>query len=112
MAIKHLPIAEFRRLGFLQEANRQFFHPLGLALEITREEDGTERISGVWDFRDDPEGVMFTDLSDDDAREKAAHVAALRESKRAAREALFFGDIVQPLGAVTKAPELPADPTP
>lgn len=32
--IKYMDVAEFRELGFLQEANRQFFHPLGLALSV------------------------------------------------------------------------------
>ena len=41
--------------GYLQEANRQFFHPLGLALAL---EDGALR---VWDCRDDPEGICFAD---------------------------------------------------
>ncbi len=54
--IKRIDIKEFREAGYLQEANRRFFHPLGLALEITRHEDGTETLSGVWDYRDDPEG--------------------------------------------------------
>lgn len=39
---KRMPIAEFSRLGYLQEANRQFFHPHGLALEITRITDQVE----------------------------------------------------------------------
>lgn len=33
---KYIDVAEFRELGFLQEANRQFFHPLGLALSVVR----------------------------------------------------------------------------
>ena len=32
--IKHMDIKEFREQGFLQEANRLYFHPLGLALEV------------------------------------------------------------------------------
>lgn len=35
-------VKEFREEGYLQEANRQFFHPLGLALEIIVLPDGTE----------------------------------------------------------------------
>jgi len=31
---EYLDIGEFRRLGFLQEANRQFFHPHGLTLGV------------------------------------------------------------------------------
>lgn len=106
--VKYMDMDEFRDAGFLQEANRRFFHPLGIALEWndgwTREglsnflvnvmrreaaaaaedpeqitiedvhpitiemlwrfisEAGLDkpRISGVWDYRDDPEGVVFS----------------------------------------------------
>ncbi len=58
--IKRMDIKEFREEGFLQEANRQFFHPLGLALEIIiDDETGVCRLGGVWDYRDDPEGMIF-----------------------------------------------------
>jgi hypothetical protein len=90
--IQHIDITEFRETGFLQEANRQFFHPHGLAMEITIVDEegwsdkgkfiqtiidrgvsaedaiaalnliyppGSEFISGIWDDRDDPEGVWF-----------------------------------------------------
>jgi hypothetical protein len=57
--IKYIDIKEFRERGYLQEANRRFFHPLGLSLEITSEEDGSEHLSGVWDLREDPEGIIF-----------------------------------------------------
>jgi hypothetical protein len=66
--IKHMDVAEFRRQGFLQEANRQFFHPLGLALEITQRPDGSEFLSGVWDYRNDPEGVVFTEGTIEEAK--------------------------------------------
>lgn len=63
-----LDISEFRRLGYLQEVNRQFLHPLGLALEVVVEEDGTERLGGIWDYRDDPEGIFFGEDIIDRAR--------------------------------------------
>jgi hypothetical protein len=59
---KYMDITEFREKGYLQEVNRLFFHPLGLALEITSSDEGEdfeEFISGVWDYRDDPEGIVF-----------------------------------------------------
>ena len=34
MTTKTIPLTELRDAGYLQEANRQFFHPLGLALTI------------------------------------------------------------------------------
>ncbi len=57
--VKYMDLQEFVDEGFLQEANRQFFHPLGLALEVDTSGDGPPTLSGVWDYRDDPEGVMF-----------------------------------------------------
>lgn len=61
--IKYISAREFRDEGYLQEANRRFFHPLGLALEMHWPKDGEDDrafISGVWDYRDDPEGIYFT----------------------------------------------------
>lgn len=84
MSIKYMNIKEFREKGFLQEANRLFFHPLGLALEIEiNVEDRSEKISGVWDYRDDPEGVLFGEdmLSPD----KAQRINELRMSKQIIR---------------------------
>lgn len=85
--IKRIDIADFREQGFLQEANRQFFHPLGLAVEIVVEKDGTERLGGVWDYRDDPEGILYGE-GDVDAG-KVASVAAEAERHRIPREAIL-----------------------
>lgn len=57
--LKAMNIAEFREKGYLQEINRRFLHPLGLALVTECEEDGQTKIIGVWDSRDDPEGITF-----------------------------------------------------
>lgn len=96
--IKRIPITEFVSEGYLQELNRQFLHPLGLALEIVREEDGTMQLGGVWDYRADPEGMLFADesLATDEARFKAVNVAAKRALKRRYR-VRQFGFNVQPL---------------
>lgn len=56
---KKMTVAEFREQGYLQELNRQFLHPLGLALEVVVENDGTERFGDVWDSRDDSEGMYY-----------------------------------------------------
>lgn len=80
----HMDITEFRELGFLQEVNRLFFHPLGLALETTVEEDGKEHISGLWDYRDDPEGIIYAPSVIDP--EKVQRVKEEREKHRQARE--------------------------
>jgi hypothetical protein len=58
---RHMSLDEFQQLGYLQEANRLFFHPRGLALEMVVERDGSMRLGGIWDYRDDPEGIVFAD---------------------------------------------------
>lgn len=89
--IKRIPIKEFRALGFLQEANRQFFHPHGLALEVVVDDlTGEERLGGVWDYRDDPEGVLFGNLDERD-RERAGSVLDERLRRLDARAELFGG---------------------
>jgi hypothetical protein len=57
--VKKMDIKEFREMGLLAEVNRTFFHPLGLALEIVIKEDGTEKLGGIWDYRNDPEGILY-----------------------------------------------------
>lgn len=106
--IKHIDIKEFRELGFLQEANRWFFHRLGLALEVVQEEDGTEHLGGIWDYRDDPEGVVFT--CDIDA-EKIERVSEEAHRHRAARIALM-GQVIQHSAVVLPEAEWPGPLTP
>lgn len=50
---------EFQRAGYLQEVNRQFLHPLGLALAVNVDDEGNWTFVGVKDARDDPEGFVF-----------------------------------------------------
>jgi hypothetical protein len=161
--IKHLDIKEFRELGFLQEANRLFFHPHGLALEVrvidsdwTDEEiaesewmqarmgeifhalrrdpevvkrfvaeghepaldgnaleeaaravcralwpKGSQFLSGVWDYREDPEGVVF---GDGETRANAERAAQERRRHYAARSKLFTGREDVPPGCLDVEP--------
>lgn len=66
MEIKKIDIKEFRESGYLQELNRRFLHPLGLALEIVINDDGLESLGGIWDYRDDKEGIYY-DISNSDS---------------------------------------------
>ena len=95
--IKRIDIKEFRELGYLQEVNRLFLHPLGLALEIVQEEDGTERLGGVWDYRKDPEGMAFAEetMKSQDSLDKAFHVHAERISRIPAREKIGYPSGIQ-----------------
>lgn len=94
--IKRMSIKEFRKFGFLQEANRQFFHPLGLALEVViNYGTGEEHLGGIWDYRDDPEGIRYEGFDDAD-RGKAQRVRELQEAKAQTR-LTALGYVVQPI---------------
>ena len=56
--VKRISIKEFRESGYLQELNRTFLHPLGLALEVVIDND-EEVLGGVWDYRKDKEGIYY-----------------------------------------------------
>jgi hypothetical protein len=84
---------EFRDKGYLQELNRQFLHPLGLALEVELLTDGTERFGDVWDYRKDSEGMIY-DVELIDSK-KAKRIADEQAAKREVRE-LRFGFDIQP----------------
>lgn len=129
---KYLDVGEFQRLGFLQEANRLFFHLHGLALEITMVDEegwseessfvlriadaiheaeetgpnarsyralareiadrlhppGSVFLSGVWDVRDDPEGVVMGSWSEEQV-DRAHAVAEERAHHTVARAEMF-----------------------
>lgn len=68
--IKRIDIKEFREQGYLQEANRRFFHPLGMALEVVVDDDGNESLGGIWDYREDKEGVYYDIKNSDKKRKK------------------------------------------
>jgi len=98
--ISRMDIKEFREKGYLQEANRLFFHPLGLALEVViDEETGSEAIGGIWDYREDPEGMVFDSVDG----QKAVFVKSEELSRKEAREALM-GSNIQPVDWVYEAP--------
>jgi hypothetical protein len=130
--VRYMDISEFREIGFLQELNRQFLHPLGLALEtaqdecgtcggdgIVRQEEGTpvacvpcggtgfiERFGGVWDYRDDPEGMTFAGGYGMDP-EKAARVEAERELHVATRiEDLGLDELTELHWAIQPLPKV------
>lgn len=80
---KYIDIKEFVADGYLQELNRQFLHPLGLALEVKRDrKTGEMAIGGVWDSRDDSEGFVFSGI---DLYPKAVAIAMLANQRKADR---------------------------
>lgn len=60
MLSKTISIEEFYSFGYLQEVNRAFFHPLGLALSVVHSDTtGTLRLGPILDGREDPEGIRY-----------------------------------------------------
>jgi hypothetical protein len=89
-------IEEFAASGLLQEVNRQFFHPLGLALAVGHDDETDEwKLVGILDGRDDPEGFEFRDLTPAQADRGRAIVAEQERRLAIRRERLGFG--VEPL---------------
>lgn len=95
--VKRIDIKEFKEKGYLQEVNRQFLHPLGLALEvIIDEESGDCSLGGVWDYRNDPEGIVFGELSSKGNAEKAKAISEERKRKAKSRQEIL-GYVIQPI---------------
>ena len=116
-----MAIDQFKDIAYLQEVNRLFLHPLGLALEVAHDDvklsilqrlhqivrrllrrhvdqEGPWRLSGIWDYRDDPEGIIYDDeyAAGEEAWLKRAAVAqqmVLRGPVRRQR----LGYVIQPL---------------
>jgi hypothetical protein len=95
---KQMDLQEFRDSGVLQEANRRFFHPLGLALAILQKEETKEFI----DVHIIPP-LILVDKRDTDrvfyqeehmTKEKADNVKEMIK-RRAPKRVELLGEIVQ-----------------
>lgn len=94
--IVFMDLHEFVQQGFLQEANRQFFHPLGVAIAL----DPDTGEFKVWDSRGDSEGWVFADevVESFEAVRKQKAIQSERDKHRIHREALYgIGVIIQPV---------------
>lgn len=96
--IKRISIKEFWEKGLLQEVNRQFFHPRGLALEILIPDDDTApdeeySLGGIWDYRDDEEGMLFGRAP---RASKAVYASELFNAKSEVRIERY-GWVIQPV---------------
>ena len=95
----YIDLVDFREAGYFQEVNRLFFHPLGLALELQQMSDESWRLSGIWDVRDDKEGIVFNDdyTASGEAAKKAEFIRQ-QLAKRAGPREKKLGFVVQPVG--------------
>ncbi len=87
-----MSVKEFHESGLLQELNRQFLHPLGLALYVKADDNGDVELGGIM-VANDPEGFRFSGWLTPKAK---AYVKKLRLQKAKARKKLF-GSIIQPV---------------
>lgn len=95
--IETMSVAEFRHLGYLQEINRTYLHPMGLALSVKIGDDGEESFGEIWDYRGDPEGLIYAEeLLDDEFEERANRLAAIFLARSIKRLELL-GYIIQPI---------------
>lgn len=121
--MKYMSAKEFVEGGYLQEANRLFFHPLGLAMSAVFSTHPEAANPGEWvmaavqDHRDDPEGVVFgyDTYTTEQLQQAAAKVTSVERSAlrfHGGREQLFagcdravmpFGFVVQPSAVVALA---------
>lgn len=111
-----MDLNEFQDQGYLQEVNRRFFHPLGLAMYVTVEDDGRVSGVGMYDDRGDPDGwhMYFGPGSGwpDPAEAQEKFVCRAQwmdeewERRRPAREAVMGYMVQPPETGLTWSPEL------
>lgn len=93
-AVRRVDGFELQRLGILQEANRRFFHPIGLSLGWLDDDDTVV----VFDCRDLPEGDSFAPgFLDPDASKMRADYVDGEIASRAPRRLTVLGAVIQPL---------------
>jgi len=90
--VKPMNLRAFMDEGFLQEANRQFFHPLGLALAVVFKNGEPTCACAVQDNREDMEGIIFSDI---DAEK--AHRILKEQTRRGVARRKALGYFIQPI---------------
>ncbi len=97
--MNEMSLQEFQAKGYLQELNRKFLHPLGLAMAVQQNSDGTVEFGAIQDHRDSEEGVYFDiENSDDDRKE----IFKVRENYINSQMATRLGRRVGALGFVNE----------
>lgn len=110
-----MSLDELIHKGYLQEANRQFFHPLGLALTVVDPEDGRPATLCVQDARDDPEGFIFSeDFVQAELPEfcRKLRAVAAEQARFAAVRMDRLGFVVQEIACGVPSPDSGTDVSP
>jgi hypothetical protein len=99
--MKYIDLREFRDSGYLQEVNRRFFHPLGLAMSVTSK-NGDDKVTfaGIIDSREQEDGCIFDerviDSKLEDYEDKALFIQGEWE-KRCEKRRENLGYEIQPI---------------
>jgi hypothetical protein len=79
--MENIDLKHFMDSGLLQECNRLFFHPRGMALIVGIDDEDNYSLRGIADSTEDPEGFLFTEISE----EKKKYAKKLYDSKSKVR---------------------------
>lgn len=96
-----ISIHKLYHLGYIQEVNRRFFHPLGLHFNVKKDlSHPTEELmfGGIIDVREDPEGIIFTEEEINSSKFKVNKVFIDKEFENASKQReKAFGFTIQPI---------------
>ncbi|HRW20620.1 MAG TPA: hypothetical protein P5509_01470 [Bacteroidales bacterium] len=103
--VKTIEGEELREKGYLQEVNRRFFHPLGLALSMIIDKEKKNAVAfQIIDCRDDEEGIYYAlhdpEYSDAERLERFNNNKKFIDNeiaKRADKRKALFNDIIEPI---------------
>lgn len=92
-----LSVKELREKGLLWQINRMVLHPLGYALSVVLEDDGTERLDDIC-ITSDPEGWIY---EGSEGEQKFSDFMQAEGKAKIKRRQAALGYVIQP------APPLP-----
>jgi molecular chaperone GrpE len=106
MEAKKIEIKEFIESGYSQEANRRFFHPLGLSIEV----DNDNQTIDIIDHREESNPIHY-DINNSDEETKYKYKirkeyidSRLKSESSKRKNKLGFG-----IESIKNSPELPSD---
>lgn len=107
--MKYIDLREFKDLGYLQEVNRRFFHPLGLAMAVSCK-NGEDKVvfTGIVDSRGEEDGFIFDercmDSKIEEYEDKAMFIQGEWERKCEKRR-INLGYEIQPIKRLEEGQE-------
>lgn len=98
MAKNKMSIKEFVNEGYLMEANRIFFHPLGLALTVIKDdEDGSVKFADFIQESTAKSGIFFPEKSFTEDKLKKLRKIVHIKRLMAKRRIMELGYVIQPI---------------